>query len=190
MIFALVIIAAIVLILRVKTSASSDGVPPAASKEDELPYTPEISIKAQRKILDPNAAAILKFGVQYGVPVWVIVGLINTESGGNNNVKGSKGEVGMMQLYHAGAIADWRKQFGSVYSDEFFAKAENNIQVGTWHLAQGHARTGANWLNTAIHVYQVGAGGYLAGRRSPDKSARVKRFTEAVIIGNPYEFVS
>lgn len=150
--------------------------------ETELPYIPEVAVKYQWKIYNPNAKAIDSAASEYGVPSWLIVGLINVESGGDTKARGSKGEVGLMQLYSGGAILDWRNRFGFIYSDEFFEKPENNIRVGTWHLSQLHKSTKANWLNTAIHAYQVGATGFKNGRRSPDRSARLKRFTEAVLI--------
>lgn len=158
------------------------------TREKELPYVPEVTLKAQRNIFDRHKAAISDASHKYNVPAWVIVGLINTESGGNSKTRGSKGEVGLMQLYPDGAIADWRKKFGVIYSDSFFEEDANNIQVGAWHLSQGHAKTGANWLNTAIHVYQVGAVGYMRGRRSPDRDARLKRFTEAILITDANEY--
>lgn len=191
MIFVVVIAVAIFLLLRKGvTGAVGDTSNGSMVRESELPYEPSINLKFQWRILDKHKSAIMRFSSLYNVPMWVIVGLINTESGGNVNAEGSQGEVGLMQLYHAGAILDWRKRFGFVYSDDFFKNPTNNIQVGTWFLSEIHARTGANWLNTAIHVYQVGAAGYLRGRRSPDKSARVKRFTDAVLIPDYNDYIS
>lgn len=173
-----------------KNSGASEEAPANPNREKDILYTPELRYPAQHKIFNPNAKAISDAENTYGVPAWVIVGLINTESGGNANTRGSKGEIGLMQLYPEGAIADWRKKFGVVYSDEFFKNSANNIKVGAWFLAEIHRRTGANWLNTPIHAYQVGANGYLAGRRSPDRDARLKRFTEAVLIFDANEYTA
>lgn len=181
MIFVFIWIAVIIsyLILKNQNGNGSNG---GTLRDPELGRDPDIALRARWDIYDPNKEAINSASAKYNVPVWVIVGTIKVESNGNNNARGSAGEVGLMQLYHQGAILDWRKTFGFVYSDEFFEVAKNNIQVGTWFLSKIHSVTTANWVDTILHVYQVGVAGYRRGTRSPDYGARFKRLSEAILI--------
>ncbi len=101
----------------------------------------------------------------------VIIAVIAVESGGNPQLKGSAGEIGLMQLTQA-ALTDVNNYYGFVFSQADLKNPIPNILAGTVFLRMQYHRMG-NWYD-AIRAYNAGEAG---AKSSPTKS---KTYAEKV----------
>ena len=80
---------------------------------------------------------IVKYGLKNGVDPTLLKAVIWKESNFNKDARGSKGEVGLMQLLPEGAVKDWEERFQrKVLSEGALSDPELNIEIGSWYLGR------------------------------------------------------
>lgn len=82
---------------------------------------------------------IVKYGREYGIDPTLLKAVIWKESNFDKNSRGSKGELGLMQILPDGAVKDWENTFHRKIPSEGVLMDPNvNIEIGSWYL--GRAR--------------------------------------------------
>ena len=121
---------------------------------DDTKYRDEIAAAARRHGLDPD----------------LVRALIFRESRFDPRARGSRGEVGLMQVLPGGAVADWarvmkrpRPSAGELYG------VEANLEVGCWYLARALRRWKEYKECTALALAQYNAGESRAKAWAPEK---------------------
>ena len=119
-------------------------------------YAPELLYKKT------NYDTIIQETAQrYCVDPALIKAVIWQESEFKPNARGSKGEIGLMQIRaEQGAAADWAAAHNTIIpSKGLLFRPELNIEIGTWYLAQALR----NWEGYK-HQYELALSEYNAGR--------------------------
>lgn len=89
----------------------------------------------------------------------LIKAVIWRESRFNPNARGSKGEIGLMQIRKNYSAADWSKESGIAVSCEgILFHPELNIEIGAWYLARAVKR----W-SSYEHSFEMALAEYNAG---------------------------
>ena len=84
---------------------------------------------------------IVKYGRKNGVDPTLLKAVIWKESRFEKNSRGSKGEIGLMQLLPDGAVKEWANVTGNkVPSDGVLMDPELNIEIGSWYLGRALER--------------------------------------------------
>lgn len=102
-----------------------------------------------------------KYGDFYNVDSYLVLSIIATESGGNENAQGPTGDFGLMQITQI-ALTDFNQTYGTTYKIGDLFIPDTNVHVGTgfFNLIYGRAKskglTGTDALYTAIRAYNVG----------------------------------
>lgn len=77
---------------------------------------------------------------KHRLPRPLLQALIWKESRWQSDCRGSKGEIGLMQIM-SGAVADWSRSTGNpIPSPQALQKPEINLEIGSWYLAQAGRR--------------------------------------------------
>lgn len=121
---------------------------------DDTKYHDEIAAAARRHGLDPD----------------LVRALIFRESRFDPRARGSRGEVGLMQVLPSGAAADWAriKKRQRPSTGELFA-VETNLEIGCWYLARALRRWRGYKECTALALAQYNAGESRAKAWAPAK---------------------
>ena len=121
---------------------------------DDTRYHDEIVAAARRHGLDPE----------------LVRALIFRESRFDPRARGSRGEVGLMQVLPGGAVADWarvnkrpRPSVRELYG------VERNLEIGCWYLARALRRWDGYKERTALALAQYNAGESRAKAWAPGK---------------------
>ena len=124
---------------------------------DDTLYSTEIRRYAEKYELDPQ----------------LVRALIFQESRFDPDCRGSKGEIGLMQLLPSGAVADYVKYHKiRGYSKKALTNPKLNLEIGCWYLSRALARWEGHpdQLPLALSQYNAGesrAAKWAAGKRSP-----------------------
>ena len=99
---------------------------------------------------------------RHGIEPELIKAVVWQESRFDPNVKGDRGEVGLMQIRpEKGAVEEWRKTYGAtIRCKGILFRPELNIEIGSWYLA----RAMKNWSGYK-YQYELALSEYNAGRR-------------------------
>ena len=121
---------------------------------DDTKYRDEIVAASRRHGLDPDLVRALVF----------------RESRFNPRARGSRGEVGLMQVLPGGAAADWarikkrpRPSVRELYD------VGTNLEIGCWYLARAMRRWSGYRGNIALALAQYNAGESRAKAWAPEK---------------------
>lgn len=112
---------------------------------------------------DRTSQSVSYWASALGIDPNLIWAVINTESGGNPNVVGAAGEIGLMQLMPPTAA------YYGVSSDQLY-DPYYNVQAGASYLKDMIDKYG---LEGGIQAYNLGETKYLAGLTSPTYLAKV-----------------
>lgn len=91
-----------------------------------------------------------------------IKAVIYRESKFNQNARGSKGEIGLMQIRKNFSAEDWSREFNmEIPSEGILFSPEMNIEIGTWYLARAVRRWNGydNRFEMALAEYNAGYSG-------------------------------
>jgi len=84
---------------------------------------------------------IVKYGLKNNVDPTLLKAVIWKESNFDQNSRGSKGEIGLMQILPEGAVKDWEERFQQkVPSEGALSDPELNINIGSWYLGRARER--------------------------------------------------
>ena len=121
---------------------------------DDTKYRDEIVAASRRHGLDPD----------------LVRALIFRESRFNPRARGSRGEVGLMQVLPGGAAADWArvKKRPRPSVRELYG-VETNLEIGCWYLARALRRWSGYKYCTALALAQYNAGESRAKAWAPEK---------------------
>jgi soluble lytic murein transglycosylase-like protein len=107
---------------------------------------------------NPYAATIAKYASQNGVPVELATAVVQIESNFNPKMRGSAGEIGLMQVKPATA-----RMMGYTGSAKGLYDPETNIRIGMKYLAMAQQLGGGPTCNTILK-YNAG---HAATRMNP-----------------------
>jgi soluble lytic murein transglycosylase len=113
----------------------------------------------REQLVRPVAA---RAAAKHGIPVSLVLAVIKQESRFRPQLKGGKGEYGLMQIMPAVA-ADWTKAHKreAFRSLDILFQPEQNLEVGCWHLARAVRRWRdagyRDWVSLALAQYNAGA---------------------------------
>ncbi len=104
----------------------------------------------------------------HGLDPLLVRAVVFQESRFNPGARGGKGEIGLMQLWPRGAVADWAR----VHRVEPPNEAElfdvgRNLDIGCWFLARGMRRWSDYRCGTELALAQYNAGESRAERWKP-----------------------
>ncbi len=116
---------------------------------------------------------IARYAEDFGVPVQLAHAVVSVESNFRPDVRGSAGEVGLMQIKPATA-----RMMGYSGSVKGLYDPETNIKYGMKYLAQAHKLGGGSTCGTILK-YNAGHGAKRMNKVSAAYCAKVKR-----ILGN------
>jgi soluble lytic murein transglycosylase-like protein len=141
-------------------NAASSAAPRLAA--DDTKSTPPLpaTLSARRTALLPTVRA----ATPSGLPLALVDAVIIHESGYRATVRGSRGEVGLMQILPAtargiartaglGGVAD----LSNAQLVQYLSEPSNNLRVGLAYLSWCHARAKGN-LGATIGCYNAGPG--------------------------------
>ena len=121
---------------------------------DDTKYRAEIAVAARRHGLDPD----------------LVRALIFRESRFNPLARGSRGEVGLMQVLPGGAAADWARLTKRPRpSGRELYGVEVNLEIGCWYLARALRRWNGYKECAALALAQYNAGESRAKTWAPEK---------------------
>ena len=92
----------------------------------------------------------------------LVKAIIYRESRFNQNARGSKGEIGLMQIRKDFSAEDWSREFNmGIPSEGVLFSPEMNIEIGTWYLARAVRRWDGydNPFEMALAEYNAGYSG-------------------------------
>ncbi len=152
--------------------------PPAVSDwfVDDTKYRTEIAAASRRHGLDPD----------------LVRALIFRESRFDPRARGSRGEVGLMQVLPGGAVADWaRVNKRPRPSVRELCGVETNLEIGCWYLARALRRWNGYKNGIALALAQYNAGESRAKAWAPEKRdgevvpririASTKKYVETIL---------
>lgn len=102
-------------------------------------------------------ATAKKYAMQYNVSVDIVLGIIKQESNGDSTVKGSTGDVGLMQITQP-ALTDFNVANNTKYTLTDLLKPDTNVQVGTWYFSRMKRLTGSD--QAGLQAYNAGYGNW------------------------------
>lgn len=80
---------------------------------------------------------IVQSAVRNGIDPCLLKAVIWKESRFNANARGTKGEIGLMQVMPQTCVKDWATNFGRpVPSNAVLSDPSLNIEIGSWYLGQ------------------------------------------------------
>ena len=143
---------------------------------DDTKYQSEIAAAARRHGLDPD----------------LVRALIYRESRFDPRARGSRGEVGLMQVLPGGAAADWARVMKRPRpSTRELCVVETNLEIGCWYLARAKRRWSGYKHGTALALAQYNAGESRAKTWAPGKRdgevvsririASTKKYVETIL---------
>ena len=156
------LVALIVIVAAVLWSCEQDWGKVTSPKRwfmDEHSYDAEINAAAKRHGLDPALVRSLVF----------------QESSFKAHKRGSKGEIGLMQVLPSGAAAEWAriKKRRRPSASELFG-VELNLEIGCWYLARSMKRWKEYRHGTELALAEYNAGPSQARKWAPkDKNGEV-----------------
>lgn len=114
----------------------------------------EIFIDASKFDSEISTAA-----AKYSLPPALVKALVRRESKFDPDAVGSKGEIGLMQLLPAGAVAEWARvnKCRPPSRSELFSP-EVNLNIGCWYLARAMRRWHRYRCCTEMALAQYNAG--------------------------------
>ena len=124
---------------------------------DDTKFSEEIRFFAGKHSIDPR----------------LVRAVIFQESRFDPDCRGSKGEIGLMQLLPSGAVADYVKYHKiRGYSKKALTNPKLNLEIGCWYLSRALARWEGHpdQLPLALSQYNAGesrAAKWAASKRSP-----------------------
>ena len=99
---------------------------------------------------------IKEYSAQYGVDKYLVLAVIDTESGFRTKAQSAAGATGLMQLMPD--TASWiAGKLGEEYNPENLTDAKTNIRYGTWYLSFLLQRYGGD-VTCACAAYNAGHG--------------------------------
>lgn len=111
------------------------------------------------------AAEIREAAGKHGVDAALVRAVVFQESRFDPFARGSKGEVGLMQVLPRGAVADWaRMNRKPVPARSALTDPRLNLEIGCWYLARGMRR----WRNYK-HGTELALAGYNAGKSRAER---------------------
>ncbi len=119
-------------------------------------------------------AIIARHAQKQGVPVALAHAVVRVESNYRANVRGSAGEIGLMQIKPATA-----RMMGYSGSAKGLYDPETNIRFGMKYLAKAHQLGGGDTCGTILR-YNAGHGAKRMNKISAAYCAKVKRHMGAV----------
>lgn len=114
----------------------------------------------------PYGEIVARYASSYGVPVSLAHAVISVESNYRPNVRGSAGEIGLMQIKPSTA-----RMMGYSGSAKGLFNPETNIKFGMKYLAKAHELSGGTTCGTILK-YNAGHG---AKRMNPVSAAYCKK---------------
>ncbi|WP_407941266.1 lytic transglycosylase domain-containing protein [Mesorhizobium xinjiangense] len=145
----------------------------AHAESNHHPTNPASLAKIGSKEGKNYSDLIARYAKNYGVPVQLANAVVHVESNFRPNVRGSAGEVGLMQIKPATA-----RMMGYSGSVKALFDPETNIRYGMKYLAQAHKLGGGSTCGTILK-YNAGHGAKRMNKISSAYCAKVKR-----ILGN------
>ena len=127
---------------------------------------------------DPEIKAAAK---EYDVPAPLVKAVVWQESRFHSHARGTKGEIGLMQIREA-ATMEWATAEGiRGFQHEFIYDPALNTRVGAWYLSKllKRYRSTDNPLPYALADYNAGRGNVLKWNRG-EASTNSARFMEAM----------
>ncbi len=125
---------------------------------DDHRFEPEITAAARRHGLDPLLVRAVVF----------------QESRFDPFARGGKGEVGLMQLLPAGAVAEYaRAKGGAIPSTAELTEPNSNLEIGCWYLARARSRWSGYRRQDELALCQYNAGESRAVRWAPPDNGEV-----------------
>ena len=107
---------------------------------------------------------------RHGVEPELVRSLVFRESRFNPLARGSRGEVGLMQVLPGGAVADWaRVKKRPRPSVRELYDVDLNLEIGCWYLARALRRWSAYREGVALALAQYNAGESRAKAWAPEK---------------------
>ena len=114
---------------------------------------------------------ILQAGIRNGVDPRLIKAVIWRESKFNARARGTKGEVGLMQIMPKRAAVDWARAKGfPAPTPGALYQPELNIEVGSWYLGRAMQRWRLFKNGTALALCEYNAGLKSAHKWKPEKA--------------------
>lgn len=111
------------------------------------------------------AAEIREAALTHGIEPELVRAVVFQESRFDPFARGSKGEVGLMQVLPRGAVADWARAKRRPAPDRAaLADPRLNLEIGCWYLARGMRR----WRNYT-HGTELALAGYNAGESRAER---------------------
>ena len=111
---------------------------------DDTKYAAEISAAARKHDLPPE----------------LVRAVVRKESGFDHEAEGNAGEIGLMQILPAGAVADWARVNNKRRPDglELF-NPELNLEIGCWYLGRAFKKWKKyrHCIELALAEYNAGA---------------------------------
>ena len=115
---------------------------------------------------------IRQAAADHGLDPDLVRAVIFQESRFNAFARGSKGEVGLMQLLPEGAVAEWARVHDAAVPDEIeLCNPELNLEIGCWYLARAMRRWQGYREQTELALCQYNAGEQRARRWCPEDPA-------------------
>lgn len=135
--------------------------PPSEWFVDDTRYREEIAVAAGRHGIDPD----------------LVRALIFQESRFDPSARGSRGEIGLMQILPSGAAAEWARVLKRPRpSERDIAGVELNLEIGCWYLARALRRWKDDEHALELALAQYNAGGTRARKwASGDRKGGVVR---------------
>ena len=105
---------------------------------------PQTDPRCEAEYVRELRASIIHWATEYGVPVHIEAAKIYHESHFDKRARGAKGEVGLSQILHRGAIQGADLKLTRVQLED----VDTNIRIGTRYLAQfvRECRNPSGWL--------------------------------------------
>jgi soluble lytic murein transglycosylase len=106
---------------------------------------------------------------RHNVPPQLVRALIFQESRFDPRARGSKGEIGLMQVLPKGAVADWARyhKVSSPAESDLFDPVQN-LEIGCWYLGNALRRWKEYKCAVELALAQYNAGGSRAKKWKPD----------------------
>ena len=113
---------------------------------------------------------IMFFAGKHGIDPRLVRAVVFQESRFDPQCKGSKGEVGLMQLLPAGSVADYVKHYKTGgYSRRALTDPRLNLEIGCWYLSKALARWEGHPDQLPLALSQYNAGERRAARWAEEK---------------------
>lgn len=116
------------------------------------------------------SAAIRRAAKKHGLPPELVKAVVRKESRFNPATRGKAGEIGLMQVWPKGAVAEWaRINKCDPPSEKELFKIDTNLDIGCWYLARSVKRWKDYRYGLELALADYNAGTTNAKRWKPDK---------------------